>query len=577
MTENTSTFGKFILGSAEKYLQTIVLIDDRIYDSKSGSVSTSLLKPAAVGRKVALKSAAPASEKKDVENKLTGDGEKPDEVSFHEVQNSFAKKRIICSLYQPQKKAGFGPNSDAYKLCSSADVVVVDWDLHGDDGVGASILVGTLIEQSKKEIPHQLRLVLIYTTEPNLGRVANTIYEDIVKRIGEDTIKVIPDSEGLILSTDNARVVVLGKFLNTSLTQYKNFWVPEKDLAVRTISEFSKLASGLLQGIVLRGVAYLRENNRRILMRFNESLDAAFLTHRALLLPDEEACGHIIPLLTDELRAVLEDTMGNLPLGNESELNSIVADWCDKQWKPGSGAEEYTGEDIEPREFAAEVFCLGPKIQEKYSKYQKGRIPSLVGGIKVENGHFKWGDEKKSLPLADFLLGDCQGDSCHQELSSLMSQREIYDDAQRTLHLGVIVREISREKRLLLCLQPVCDSVRMRGEERAFVFCYLQEPVDGKPFTHTVMDIKRKLIRLKYEHKASHCFTSNFKAKKDTVIAPLNDNKRFIFQDVEKNEYEWIAELKTQHAQRAAEEFGRTLSRVGLTEFEWLRLKAKQS
>ena len=38
---------------------------------------------------------------------------------------------------------------------------------------------------------------------------------------------------------------------------------------------------------------------------------------------------------------------------------------------------------------------------------------------------------------------------------------------------------------------------------------------------------------------------------------------------------EWIAELKTEHAQRAAEEFGRNLSRVGLTESEWLRLKAR--
>ena len=57
------------------------------------------------------------------------------------------------------------------------------------------------------------------------------------------------------------------------------------------------------------------------------------------------------------------------------------------------------------------------------------------------------------------------------------------------------------------------------------------------------------------------------------------DNGRFIFQDEGKNEdrndYEWIAELKTEHAQRAAEQFGRELSRVGLTESEWLRIKAK--
>ena len=46
-------------------------------------------------------------------------------------------------------------------------------------------------------------------------------------------------------------------------------------------------------------------------------------------------------------------------------------------------------------------------------------------------------------------------------------------------------------------------------------------------------------------------------------------------KDEEVKKYEWIAELKTEHAQRAAEEFGREFSRVGLTESEWLRIKAK--
>ena len=68
---------------------------------------------------------------------------------------------------------------------------------------------------------------------------------------------------------------------------------------------------------------------------------------------------------------------------------------------------------------------------------------------------------------------------------------------------------------------------------------------------------------------------SNFTTGEDTVCAAKDSEGRFIFLDEAKNKYEWIAELKTEHAQRAAEEFGRTLSRVGLTESEWLRLKAK--
>ncbi len=103
MTEaSISAYDKFIIESAEQYLQTVVLIDDRIYENKSGSVASRLTKPPAVRRKAALKSATSLSDKSGKEIEKTEDSEKPDEVSFHDVQNSFAKKRIICSLYQPK-------------------------------------------------------------------------------------------------------------------------------------------------------------------------------------------------------------------------------------------------------------------------------------------------------------------------------------------------------------------------------------------------------------------------------------------------------------------------------------------
>ena len=302
MTEEISAYNEFILKSAEKYIHTVVLIDDRIYESKSGSVAAALAKPPSGRRKVALKSAATSTVGLSNTLEAVEDTEEPEEVSFHDVQNSFAKKRIVCSLYQPRRDASFGERSKVYSLCSSADIVIVDWDLHGDPGIKATALVGNLIEQSMNEIPYQLRLVLIYTMEVNLRSVADKIFEDLTKRLGEENIVVDLETDGLVLKTTNARVVVLGKRSPAPVMQYSNFWVSEKKLAERTIAEFSQLASGLLQAIVLRGIARLRENDRRILMRFNKSLDAPFLINRALLLPDE-TINQIIPLLTEELRA----------------------------------------------------------------------------------------------------------------------------------------------------------------------------------------------------------------------------------------------------------------------------------
>ena len=571
MTENISSFDKFILESAEQYLQTVVLIDDRIYDKLGGNVTARLTKPAAELRKPALRSIVTVSGIKNTADKKIVDVEKPDEVSFHDVQNSFAKKRIICSLYQPKKGASFGPRSEVYNLCSSADIVIVDWDLHGDTGRKATELVGTLIENSMKEIPNQLRLVLIYTMEANLGSVANAIFENLSARPGLGSIQVDPATEGLVLKTASARVVVLGKREQSTLIQYVNFYVQERDIARRAIKEFSQLASGLLQAIVLRGVASLRENNRRILMRFREDLDTAFLIHRTLFLPDE-AFGQIIPLLTDELRAVLEDKLGDNPLGAHHMAEEIISDWCDKHWKPGEHATFAIGEGVDALAFAKDVFCNGPAIKKDYSKVQKSQIPGLV--FKKENERPQW-NEKRSVNLAEYLSSDCNGDSCHEMLSSLMSQRIAYENAHRELHLGVILREVGGKQRYMICLQPVCDSIRINGKIRPFIFCFMDVPEIGKPFTHAVMDIKDNPIQLDYKPKVSNCYVSKFTTGVDALCAAKDDEGRFIFEDESKNKYEWIAELKTEHAQRAAEEFGRTMSRVGLTESEWLRLKAK--
>ena len=96
MTEaSISAYDKFIIESAEQYLRTVVLIDDRIYENNRGSVASGLTKPLAVGRKAALKSATSSSDKSGKEIEKAEVPEKPDEVSFHDIQNSFAKKCII--------------------------------------------------------------------------------------------------------------------------------------------------------------------------------------------------------------------------------------------------------------------------------------------------------------------------------------------------------------------------------------------------------------------------------------------------------------------------------------------------
>jgi hypothetical protein len=272
---------------------------------------------------------------------------------------------------------------------------------------------------------------------------------------------------------------------------------------------------------------------------------------------------------------VLEDKIGEYPLGRGLALDRIVAGWCEKRWRAGNEGKFVIGKGADALEFAKDLFCNGPAIKKDYSAFQGNQIDGLVE--KDENSAPKWKQSKtsKRIDLAEYLSSNCAGDSHHEKLSSLMSQRIAYDNALRALHLGVILKEVDRKGRYMICLQPVCDSVRMDGKTRAFVFCILDAPKENDSFNQIVMDLSGNLIRLDFKPKVFNCYISNFTSRTDAVYTAKEDNGQYIFQDDNGYKYEWIAELKTEHAQRAAEEFGRALSRVGLTESEWSRLKGK--
>jgi len=77
----------------------------------------------------------------------------------------------------------------------------------------------------------------------------------------------------------------------------------------------------------------------------------------------------------------------------------------------------------------------------------------------------------------------------------------------------------------------------------------------------------------------------NFKpAAGDREIRAVKTNDEWYFQSIDPTskkdntpkQYRWIADLKTEHAQRVANDYSFQISRVGLMESEWLRRWAKK-
>ncbi len=542
MTKIPETVQAYSEYAAKEYLQTVVFIDDRIYERSSGSVpGTKEVQPPKARKKVTESASNNAKS-----TRAATIDEEEKEYSPHDIVNSFAKKQIICSLYQPNKDAKMSRGSDIFPLCLAADIAIVDWDMYSDGGDRALELIAELINQAVRAVPEQLRLILVYTQEVNLLAVANRLFKKVNDGLG-DEIEPIQEEGKLAFKTANSRVSVLGKTGNRS-NEYVDHVVEEKELADVAVKQFAKLADGLLQAATLLGLAEIKKNSRKVLSRFNNDLDPAFLTHLAMGLPAEDASEHITPLFISEIESVLQDVLP-APLISEA----LRRDWCRNVWKPGSHLDALLNHDDQYKLTRAESICTqGFNVaSEEFED-----IPKLNG--------------KKNIRKAAKILLKSGNDDANHRFSHLMASRTFYDNESKpkALKLGVVVHR-EEDCKYLLCIQPVCDSVRLEScTEFLFVELSKVEEDSDKPFSHIVKQKSGKFVKLHYKPKSYLCCSAKFKpdVKTKQVLA-----KQLIFLDTFGQHYEWIDELKVAHAQRAVEQFARDLSRVGLTESEWSR------
>lgn len=550
----------YSIKAAESFLQTAVFVDDRIYTTKPKATEAPKILSVPRTRKKSSKSAergdAHASEIDSDARDLEESETSPD---TYEIVNHFAKKQIVCSLYQPKEGAKVSKSSDIFPLCKAADIVVIDWDLYGDKGQKAKELADGLIKQAVEDVPEQLRLILVYTQELNLQAIANELFETVQASIGED-FRVVDGEEGLVFHTENSRVVVLGKPGRTRPDQYKRFVVEEKDLADVAVREFARLASGLLHAAALLGLAEIRKNSRKILSKFNKNLDPGFLTHVAMCLPLEDASTHVAPLLVSEIESVLEDVLPN-PLISKK----LIEDWVDNIWKPGDHLEAVFGKQGVNYREVAKVLCT------------QGFKEALQNEESLPNPNAPKDTTKKIRKAAQFLLPSSTSDSNHR-FSHLMSTRTFYGDKEKALKLGTIVHDRSGD-RYFLCIQPICDSVRLKGE-RVFVFVGL-ETRSGEPsdkISHIVMRSDESVLELAYRPKSYLCYTTAFKpdTKSLEVTAKEDEQGEPFFENCDGVRFFWLDQLKPPHAQRAVEQFASDLSRVGLTESDWVRRLVEQ-
>jgi hypothetical protein len=119
------------------------------------------------------------------------------------------------------------------------------------------------------------------------------------------------------------------------------------------------------------------------------------------------------------------------------------------------------------------------------------------------------------------------------------------------------------------CVQPRCDCIRL-SSKRSFPFLPL---MPDKSWFDFVLPDAGQFARLRVMRKPHQiklvCFMPG--ADDSGVIVAHEEDGQLYFRDIEQTRYQWLGELRGDHALRLSNEFASTVGRVGLDESEWLR------
>lgn len=446
---------------------------------------------------------------------------------------NFARVGLVCGVIEPDPAA-----DDLEALLVAAkrsDVLIVDWVFHEDHGQTAQKIVKSVLAS---DTPERLRLIVIYTGDPGIDK--------IIEAISTSAGRTLTRNGKNVLTNDTTRITVLSKIGSAKARNS----VPLEDLPQRVLSEFGALYSGLVTMAAMEGLSALRSNTHQLLGRLHGRLDTAFLTHRMLLPHPTDAQEFLGDLVGQEIAALLHSH----EIGNVSGPDAIDA-WFEAfgEREPKQAAElskqVSAGDDVRKALVHQGVASFLEQRAEKTKRRELEKQIHRTGS---------------KLFLDDFK----KADASDQEFAHVCSMVSRYEGSKPPrLNLGTIL--LTSEGEYLVCIQPVCDCVRL-SEARRFAFLMAKK---NNSSPNLIIREKEKSLRLKAESKVASLVQHSFSptGSGDVVYAELAGNGELNFRSADAKNFLWKGQLKFAQAQRLAQQFSANLARVGLDESEWLR------
>lgn len=606
MVAQDSEFFALSRNIAEQFLQTAVIIDDRAEFSSQEDVPSKINLPPSRQR---IKGEVTENEK----DEDSFDGDKSHFLNAKIITDQFAQKGIVCSILKPNSRKELSSIQETVvNLATCADIIILDWQLHNDNGEFARTIISQIVKNHEPTLK-QLRLITIYTGDPNILNVAEKVKETLVK-LG---IEVRQNESAPILMVDSIKIIVLAKKASGVAVGLESYQVGFSELADKVTHEFTSMTAGLISNAVLLALTKIRQNTSKILNNFSRNLDAPFLTHRALQVDPRDAEEHLTSLIAEELQAILAEAQ----IGQKTtDLETI------KSWLVGTNFHVPTTHHYLPAPAVKKLRNTQSetniKVHKKYIENQndisddhKEKLLEIYSQNYDDINQLKerlksWIDTNSELTdfltltnedILDLLISGIEdweakpkglkNQNSHtfhftklfstsskdkfdldEQFALATSTRTFYGEAPRKLTLGTIVKHDSDNgSQYLLCVQPKCDTYRL-VEPRVFLFLPLSPVSEDKQFNFVVKN-NEAYLRLALEKKPYQLVLPEFSPNEELQIVITKDGE---YKAVDNKKYQWIAELRFEHAQRVSNRLATELSRVGVNESQWLRRWAKE-
>ena len=556
MTENSNagSFGVTSRRVVEDFLQSVVVLDDRawmgqLYEEPVGAIrSVDYDRPPAAG----------PDEDENLRNKEAPSGVP---LNAKAVIDGFAEKGLVCGVLNPTPEEDtsqdtLGEELPQYvvKAARRADIVVLDWRIGNSYGDVTLAAMRQILDDDVQE--QRLRLLAIYTGERDLYQISDRIKDTLDALCIEDPLDA---DNPFRISKGPICTVILAKegTTDSNIAEIQRQEISETQLPDRLLKEFAEMTRGLLRNVALAGLSNLRNQVHTLLLKFDKSLDPAYLGHRLMLPNPPDAQDHVVDALGAEILSVLEDAQP----GQQAAIGPI-REWLNCELNQDLDIEKPLG-----------AFWVGDNALDRLVELLEHGRDGVMDCLKPSNSTWEAvGDQATEV----FTRDSSDHISADHHFAALLGQRTRYQKSEPLLTLGTIIRKCKKDGsdgRYFLCLQPKCDSVRLKSVT-AFPLLPLETRGRTEKFSLVVKEAETgSWVRLDYSPKPNRLRMTPFEPGQyppGEVRARCESGGRY-FCDESGDEYRWVADIKDEHALAVAVKVGNSLFRPGPNYAEWHR------